>query len=77
MIAIINNSDLINQVNKLFRLSFGSFVQVHMSKDKIEQGEFDFTLKTLQTNEYIFQINCGIDRSSLKMTAQKLAMVLK
>ena len=77
MIVIINNSDLIDQVNKLFKASFGSFVQVHMSKDKIEQGEFDFILKTLQTNEYIFQINCGIDHSSLKMTAQKLAMVLK
>lgn len=78
LVALINNSELIDQVNLLFRLSYGSLIQVYAFPD-FEKGEFKFTAKWVNNGDhkYHFKYNIGLDTQSRTFKNNKLAIVVK
>ncbi len=78
LVTLINNSVIIDQVNILFRLSYGSLVQVY-AFPKFETGEFKFKAKwvTGENHEYMFSYNIGLDGASGMFKNNKLAVVAK
>ena len=78
LVTLINNSDLIDQINLLFRLSYGSLIQVYAFPD-FERGEFKFTAKWITdgSHKYYFKYNIGLDTESRTFKNNKLAIVVK
>lgn len=67
---------LINQVNELFKKSFGSLIQVY-AHPNLDKGYFTFDVKYLteNTGRYKFSNNIGLNQSG-KFINQKLAIEL-
>lgn len=78
MINIFNNSVLKDELNELFRLSFGVMVQVYLEEPNLESSsKFSFHTKTTETSQYRFLHNTGIDSDTFILGNQRLAMKLK
>lgn len=78
LVTLINNSEIIDQVNLLFRYSYGSLIQVYTFPN-FEKGEFKFIAKWITDGDhkYYFNYNIGLDTASRTFKNNKLAIVAK